>query len=206
MKIILFYFITTGFIFSTNAQVLIGRAHLYNGPSASVYNLKRATLMAAQSDDKKASNPEALKKAQDEFSAAKLPSKWKPVAGAFSFPFKYRPQSGIMETNFSLSLVGGFEYNSDPTNDSTHHLWSGYIGIGQSSISLNSNNSSVSSNTTRNAVAISFTLLYEWQGLQFAVSSGIDENLDNSTDKWHYQSKPWITAGIGFSIFTQSKK
>ncbi len=125
-----------------------------------------------------------------------------PLVGAFSFPFKYRPQSGILETSFSLSMVGGARFT---LNEDNKQYFSALLGIGSSSIMLNKDNTALSAgitdNTSRAALTFSLSFLYQWDQLQLACSVGIDNNLDNRKDKWQYQSKPWLTIGLGFDIF-----
>ena len=126
-----------------------------------------------------------------------------PLAGAFSFPFKYRPQKDVIETSLSLSGVGGV--NIDLGNS---HAIGILAGVGPSSITLNQNNTDTSahitSSTSRAAMTFSLSALYQFDQLQFAFSIGTDKNLDNTTDKWIYQSKLWLSFGIGFKIFVVS--
>ena len=123
-------------------------------------------------------------------------------SNSFSFPFKYRPQTGIMETNFSLSVVGGPNFRLDPAGD--HHLGI-LLGVGSTSLTLDETNTDpsagVTESSTRSGVSFTFSFLYKWKELQLAGSIGIDDNLNNKKDKWIYQSKPWMTIGIGFAIF-----
>jgi len=126
-----------------------------------------------------------------------------PLAGAFSFPFKYRPQKDVIEPSLSLSAVGGINIKFK----NSHGI--GVLGgIGPSSIMLDENNTDTSahitSSTTRAAMTFSLSFLYQFDQLQLAFSLGTDKNLDNSKDKWIYHSKLWLSFGIGVKIFTQS--
>ena len=122
-----------------------------------------------------------------------------PIVGAFTFPFKYRPQTGLFEPSLSLSGAVGV---SVPINKDGSASLSFMGSFGPSSISLSSKNSTDTGTTSRSAAPSAFTVLGQWNKVQIALSVGIDDNLDNSTDKWIYQSKPWVSFGIGYSIFT----
>jgi len=121
--------------------------------------------------------------------------------GAVTFPFKLRPQSGIIEPNFSLSGVAGIKLAFD--QDATKFL--GFlVGAGTSSITLNKHNSTDTSGTgsTRAAATFSFTVLGQLDNVQLGLSVGLDNNFDNTDDRWKYQSKPWLSVAIGFNIFS----
>ena len=125
-----------------------------------------------------------------------------PIVGAFTFPFKYRPQTGIFEPSLSLSGAIGV---SIPFKKSGGNASIAFLGsFGPSSITLSKNNSTDTGTTTRSSATSAFTVLGQWNKIQIAVSVGIDDNLDNSTDKWIYQSKPWVSFGFGYSIFTSN--
>jgi hypothetical protein len=125
-----------------------------------------------------------------------------PIVGAFTFPFKYRPQTGIFEPSLSLSGAVGvaIPFKKSDGNASIAFL----VSFGPSSITLNKNNSSDTGTATRSSATSALTVLGQWNKIQLAVSVGIDDNLDNSTDKWIYQSKPWVSFGFGYSIFTSN--
>ena len=125
------------------------------------------------------------------------------IGGAFTFPFKYRPQNGVLEPSLSLSGVVGVQLGLD--KNSTGFL-SFLIGFGPSSVNVNNTNSADTNtaNASRPVATLSFTILGQWNNIQLAISTGIDDNLSNSTDKWIYQNKPWLSLGIGFNIFTAS--
>jgi hypothetical protein len=126
------------------------------------------------------------------------------IGGAFTFPFKYRPQNGVLEPSLSLSGVAGIQCSLDKNNDASLSF---LLGFGPSSINVNNTNSADTNtaNSTHSAATLSFTILGQWNNVQLAISTGIDNNLNNSTDKWIYQSKPWLSLGIGFNIFTSNK-
>jgi len=121
------------------------------------------------------------------------------IGGAVTFPFKIRPQTGVIEPSFSLSGVAGLHFSLD--KDTVKSL-SILIGVGPSSIILNNRNSTDTGSSTRAAATFSITLLGQWDNIQLAFSIGWDNNLDNGEDKWKYQSKPWLSLGVGFNIFS----
>ena len=131
-----------------------------------------------------------------------IKKKWSPIAGSFTFPVRWRPQSGTFETSVSLSMVGGFKkYFNELDKKSISIL----IGAGPSSIELNNDNTNatppITSNTNRSAVTISLSAVFQWQSLQILFSSGLDNNLNNKIDNWKYQSKLWVSFGVGFNVF-----
>jgi hypothetical protein len=138
---------------------------------------------------------------QEQIDTSKRKISATPIGGAFTFPFKYRPQSGLFEPSLSLSGAVGVHLALD--NDTTASI--SFLGsFGTSSITLNNKNSTDTGTTTRAAATIAFTILGQWDNVQLAISVGLDNNLDNSTDKWIYQSKPWFSLGIGVNIFSKN--
>ncbi|MBS1690055.1 MAG: hypothetical protein JSS96_15100 [Bacteroidetes bacterium] len=123
------------------------------------------------------------------------------IGGAVTYPFKLRPQTGVIEPTFSLSGVAGLHFSLDKDTVKSLSL---LVGVGSSSIMLKKSNSTdtTTDGTTKAAATFSVTLIGQWDNIQLAVSVGWDNNLDNSIDKWKYQSKPWVSVGVGFNIFS----
>lgn len=130
-----------------------------------------------------------------------------PVVGSFTFPFRLRTQhDDKFEKSFSLSLCGGIKWNPWKTNE---HNFSMLFGVGASSVTLTKANTAASSGITENieagALTFSISLMYEWERLQIGFSMGMDNLFDNENIKWKYQSDPWLSFGVGVSLFSKSE-
>jgi hypothetical protein len=124
-----------------------------------------------------------------------------PQFGAISFPFKYRPQSGVFEPTFSLSAAGGVRYDRKQENNFT---WLGLIGIGASSVQVDPSNSQATASSQLAAVTLSLSIMAQWKTVQFGISSGIDNILSGNSEKWVSQGKPWLSIGVGLTIFSNN--
>jgi hypothetical protein len=136
----------------------------------------------------------------------KIYRRFSPSVGSLSFPFRYRPQDSKIEKNFSISMCGGMKWNPWRINE---HTFSALLGVGASSVTLDKYNTGPNSNITeaseRAAITMSLSVMYEWQNLQIGLSSGLDNLFDNRVEEWKYQGKPWLTLGVGISIFSKSE-
>lgn len=135
-----------------------------------------------------------------------LYKRWSATYGVTSFPFKYRPQTGVFEPTFSLSATGGVKYNFDRTNDD--YSISFLLGVGPSSVSLTKDNtapwSGVTTSTQSSAVTLSFGMVFQMERVQIGLSLGMDSKLDGNREEWIYQGKDWLSLGIGLSLFSNS--
>ena len=123
------------------------------------------------------------------------------------FPFRLRTQhDDKFEKSFSLSLCGGIKYNPWKTNE---HTISMLFGVGASSVTLTKSNTGPNSGITENieagALTFSLSLMYEWERLQIGISMGMDNLFDNDNIRWKYQSDPWLSFGVGVSLFSKSE-
>lgn len=136
--------------------------------------------------------------------ADKLYRRLSPAIGTMALPFKYRPQTGVFEPTFALTVVGGVNYKLSATNN--RHSISFLFGVGPSSVKLNQYNTDSTSGITeeeyRAAVTMSLNMVYQWEQLQVGLSAGIDNKLNGNREHWIYQGKPWISVGIGVSVFS----
>lgn len=134
--------------------------------------------------------------------------KWSPVLGILTFPFKYRPQTGVFEKTFSLSIAGGFNRLFSRINPD--HSFAFTAAVGASSATLTPDNtrydSGITENTDKAAVTLSFNVIYIFERLQIAGSIGIDNLLDGGNKiGWDYNGRGWFSLGIGANIFSQDK-
>lgn len=129
-----------------------------------------------------------------------------PTIGAMTLPFKYRPQSGKFEKTFTVGLTGGITINPWWVGD---HTFSILAGVSATTATLDKYNTDPAAGITdpsdRAAIAFSMGFFYKWENLQIGFSAGIDNILDNEIVKWKYQSKGWLSFGIGISLFTANE-
>lgn len=126
--------------------------------------------------------------------------------GALTFPFKYRPQNGKFEPTFGIGVSGGVTVNPWRFNE---HTFSLLAGIAASSARVDEHSTDPAANITepseRTSVTISLNFLYQWERLQIGISGGIDNILDNNVLNWKYQGRPWLSFGVGVSLFSASE-
>jgi hypothetical protein len=130
--------------------------------------------------------------------------------GVINYPFKYRPQKG--EGDFSGSFnVGAAIALTLPHDSLAKWIFSYVAGFGISSITLDKSQVSMNANkldSTNGLTALSLSLGYmvEYNKVQAGIFVGWDRlnNLNNSTYGWKYQGRPWLSVGIGYSIFSTS--
>ena len=121
-----------------------------------------------------------------------------PIGGALIMPFKFRPQSGSDFTkDVTFSGMGGAAWTMGNRNDRS---LGGMLGVGITSVTLTKENSTVTETQDRAALTFSIAALFQWQKLQVGLVGGWDI-LGAGNAAWTYNKKPWLAAGIGFSIF-----
>lgn len=137
-----------------------------------------------------------------EFYATEYLKRWTPVAGTLAYPFKFRPQGNLtFSKDVALTGLGGFRRNFGASGAQS---FSFTLGIGLSSVTLDSLNTrgSILQSSERAAATIPFSVIYQWERLQFALTIGIDVLSAESNDNWIYNRKPWFALGVGFAIFS----
>lgn len=169
-------------------------------------SLKKATLNV---DSMNRTRKFLIHKDNLEHIANKVYRHFTPAIGSMTFPFKYRPQTGVFENTFALNMTGGVRWNFSETND--NHSLSALFGVGPSTIVFNKFNTDTTiSNITdpeqRAALTMSLNVVYQWELLQAGLSMGIDHKFDGNREKWIYQGKPWFALGIGLDIFSNSER
>ncbi|MGE8554848.1 MAG: hypothetical protein ACN6OB_13090 [Chryseobacterium jejuense] len=141
-------------------------------------------------------------------SSVKIYNRIAPAWGTFVYPFKWRPNDGTFEPTFALAIAGGIKFNPWRINK---HVFSALLGVGPSSVSLDKYNTTVLDKPLDNkisvaAVTFSLNLMYQYEFVQFGVSAGIDNIFDSNIYNWKNQGKPWLTFGVGISIFKDNEK
>jgi hypothetical protein len=140
--------------------------------------------------------------------STKVKAKFEPMVGAMTFPFKFRfdKDDGMFFTkDISLTGLGGVKYNVRKVNDLS---FSFYTGIGLTSVALNARNtdSTILNTTNRAGASIPIGVLMQWKVLQIGVSMGFDFLSSETRDNWKFHGKPWLSFGIGISIFNPKSK
>jgi hypothetical protein len=134
--------------------------------------------------------------------ASPIVANWAPTFGTVVLPFKYRNIGNDFTKDLTLSNIGGIKrnfYNGDIS-------LAGLVGIGISSIRLDSANTTGNVLTTQDRAAITLPigLVFQWNGLQVGAFMGWDWLSGNSLDGWVHQGKPWLSLGIGITLFSES--
>lgn len=144
-----------------------------------------------------------ISEAQLDRIATKIKPIAEPMIGAMTFPFKFRmDKEGMFFTkDISLTGLGGIKFNCRKVKDLSVSI---YTGIGLTSVALNPSNtdSTLTETTNRAGASIPIGILLQWKMLQVGVSTGFDLLSKESRDNWRFHGKPWLSFGIGISIFT----
>lgn len=149
-----------------------------------------------------------ITKAQLDYKA--IPSNTQKYAftlGSVITPLKLRFSPFDFSKDFSIGSTFGVKYTQ---SDFASVSFSGLIGIGVSSVSLDSFYTAGKSKSKQETLAFtpSIGLMLEFGNAQVGVFSGIDmlSSTNPLFDHYIYKNKPWISIGLGYSIFTGSKR
>ena len=130
--------------------------------------------------------------------------------GILNYPFKLRIQPHLTDFtgSFNIGAAVSFTYKHDSVSKWT---FSHVLGIGISSITLdkaavNTDTAGVASTNSLAALTLSYGLMVQYDKIQLGLFIGWDRisNLNNNTYGWKYQGNPWISIGLGYSIFSTS--
>jgi len=136
----------------------------------------------------------------------KLLRQFAPMVGALTLPFKYRPQTGKFEKAFTIGISGGCTFRPNRVNEFTLSLL-GFVSA--SAVTFDKYNTDPAANVVdpseRAAVTLGTSFMIEWERLQIGILTGVDMALDNEIAKWKHQGKPWLSIGIGVSLFAPSE-
>lgn len=128
-----------------------------------------------------------------------LVSRLSPTYGSAVLPFKLRDHNGADFTkDLAISGIGGVRWIASSKHDISLSL---LVGIGISSVVVDSSNSKITGSEDRAALTLSYGLVLGWKGLQFGVFSGFDWLSKRNSDAWVYHDKVWFGFGIGASIY-----
>ncbi|WP_018621746.1 hypothetical protein [Spirosoma luteum] len=141
--------------------------------------------------------------------AQRIPASF--VFGLINFPFKFRPQYGRNDFagafNFGAGL--GYKLGHKGSVNTTVTIINAYslsnINIDAPAVTRNSADLEKTNNYS--GLSISLGLMAENKRVQAGIFTGIDilSNVNQTQFGWHYQGKPWISIGFGYSIFSNDK-
>lgn len=133
------------------------------------------------------------------------------AVGVINYPFKYRPQKGHPDFSgaFNFGVAVGVKLPHKESLKFTHSIITGY-SISQVSLdtsTVTKNKAEVIGNNNFAAFSFSVGYMVEYDRVQAGVFLGFDQmgKLNNDHFGWIYQGKPWLSVGIGYSIFSTSK-
>ena len=128
--------------------------------------------------------------------------------GVINFPFKYRFQKDRSDFSgaFNFGAAIGAKFPSRPSC-----IWkqSALMGFSISntvidSVAADKHQDKLSSTNNFTAFSLSIGYLLEYKGVQLGIFLGFDKlsRINQEEFGWHYQGKPWLSIGLGYSIFS----
>lgn len=131
------------------------------------------------------------------------------TVGTAALPFKIRSNPFLFTNDVAIGTVVGVKRRLSPYTDS--NFFNVLTGFGISSVSLDSistqgNITSTSAVTNPAALTVSLGAVFEFSQVQVGVFAGLDYINNNKSINWDYQGSPWISIGLGYSLFTKSNK
>lgn len=125
--------------------------------------------------------------------------------GSVITPIKLRISPFDFSKDFTIGSTFGVKYTK---SDFAPVSFSGLVGIGVSSVSLDSFSTNGKVRTRQETLAFtpSLGVMLEFGNAQIGLFTGIDmlSSNNNIFDNYIYKNKPWISIGLGYSIFTAS--
>jgi len=145
-----------------------------------------------------------ITKAQLDYKA--IPSNTQKLAftlGSVITPLKLRFSPFDFSKDFTIGSTFGVKYTK---SDFAPVSFSGLLGIGVSSITLDSFSTAGKTKSKQETLAFTPSLgfMLEFGNAQIGVFTGIDmlSSTNPLFDHYIYKNKPWISLGFGYSIFT----
>lgn len=127
--------------------------------------------------------------------------------GSVITPLKLRFTPFDFSKDFTVGSTFGIKYTK---SDFAAVTFSGLMGIGVSSVSLDSFSTKGSTRTRQETLAFtpSIGVMMEFGNAQIGAFTGIDmlSSTNPLFDNYIYKNKPWVSLGFGYSLFTGSKK
>ena len=125
------------------------------------------------------------------------------AVGSSVIPLRIRLDPFDFGADFSFGTTFGTKFRLSPYNDASIHT---VLGLHLTSVSLDSldTEGAVTSTTTETETALTplVGLVFGFSSAQIGLYSGWDFIKGEFKDKWIYQGKPWLSIGVGVSLFT----
>lgn len=149
-----------------------------------------------------------ITKAQLEFKAEKIQqSDIHLLVGNIFTPIKLRFKPFDFSKDISVGTTFGLKYAFHEKQNTTIDA---LMGIGISSLVIDSFSAKKSMMATNDLLSFTFSygLVLEFGNAQIGIFSGVDfiSNANQQQYEWIYKNKPWISFGIGYSLFSFNVK
>jgi hypothetical protein len=131
--------------------------------------------------------------------ASELHSFLSPTYGAILLPVRYRPQTGLMSKDISIGGTGGVRHELTPGLSLA--VMTG-LAVTSTTVDSVSTEGRLKKATEQGSATVPLGVMVQWDNVQFAVMTGWDFLFNNDMG-WRYQGKPWLSLGIGLSLFTE---
>jgi hypothetical protein len=137
---------------------------------------------------------------------------WSLSVGALNFPFKYRFQKGYgdFSGSFNFGTGVGLLIPHDSAARWNYTILAGFSisQINIDSVSATRNWKGLTSSNNFAAFSFSIGMMLQNNKVQVGVFFGWDRlgRLNNAEYGWIYQGKPWVSIGLGYSIFAADNK
>jgi hypothetical protein len=127
--------------------------------------------------------------------------------GSVITPLKLRLKPFDFAKDFSIGSTFGVKYLK---SDLAPISFSGLIGLGVSSVSLDSFSTRGATKSRQETLAFSPSIgvMLEFGSAQIGLFTGIDmlSSANPIFDSYIYKNQPWISIGLGYSIYTGTRK
>lgn len=126
--------------------------------------------------------------------------------GTALLPIKLRFNQFDYSKDFTIGPTIGSKWRASRYNENYINL---LFGIGITSVTLDSatTQGTILKTSDRSAITPSVGLLFEFENnVQFGIFVGWDLLSSKEQTNWVYDKKPWLSVGLGYSIFNKSAK
>lgn len=124
------------------------------------------------------------------------------VAGAAIIPIKVRFNSFDFSKDVTLGTTIGASWRISKYSEHFVNLLAGF-GITSVSLDSTSTNGQIKLPSDRSALTPSLGLVFDFNGVQAGIFSGIDMISYKEQTQWMYNRKPWLSIGLGYTILSK---
>jgi len=130
--------------------------------------------------------------------------------GVLNLPFKFRPQRrSDFSGGFNLGVAVGYKMPHNVNRKTSVSILGGFSLSTQNidTTTIKRNLSLVQGVNNLSSLSYSLGGIIEYENAQVGLFFGLDllNRINQSNFGWVYQGKPWISFGIGYSIFSKEK-